>query len=510
MLELGSTISGRTRAPIARRPLFAVHPAGSYTSGVPETREDPEPLPELPPLGESDETDAEGDFSDLLRSFDGDGGLDDSESDELDAGVDIDEDGPDDPEGAEQPLDIGEIVQASDDEEGSAGDEVGPDGEVAGSLFDDGGALEMGGDDAEGTVEPENLIPEELPVLLQDEGEQEGTLNEESDELLGMGEEDPPRRAELPWLELPPTDLPECRVVRSRKGLVAAGGSGVVFIGPEGDVLRLSESLGDAVTGLLVDADARSVLACTERGALYRLLGPDAAPESLAAFREVLALDREKALSLSLAGPTPSSRPAALLHVSAGGGVLLESTDRGVTWRKVDLGGQVLAVSTGAPPYCLVEEQDGLRLFRSEPTGAFRRLSTELTSDEHAELASDGDVVALLEPGLGVRVSADGGVSFRRAAGSARATAVTAGRLGGRPSAFTALFDAASGHTSLVWIDAASADAHVVSELSPDPELENELDEWAKVVSLAWDAEDETLWAAGVFGVRRWRRPPSA
>jgi hypothetical protein len=474
---------------------------------VPETREDPEPLPDLPSLGEGDETEAEGDFSDLLRSFEGDDGLDDSESDELDAGVELEEDDPTLTDDVELPLDVGEIVLARDEDDGASSDEVGPTGESVG-LFDDATALEVDMDDSEGTVEPEDLISEELPALVQ-EDDQEGTLNEESDELVGMGEEEPPRRAELPWLELPSVGLPESRVVRSRKGLVAVGGSGVALVTPEGDVKTMSETLGDAVTGLLVDADARSVLAGTERGKLYRLVGEDGVPDELTGFRDTLALDREKALSLSLGGPTPSSRPAALLHVTAGGGVLLESTDRGVTWRKVDLGGRVLAVSSGVPPVCLVEQQDGLRLFRSEASGAFRRLA-ELSADEHTELASEGDVVVLLEPGLGVRVSADGGVTFRRVNGSARATAVTAGRLGGRASAFMALFDAASGHTSLVWIDAASADAHIVSELTPDPELEDELDEWAKVVSIAWDADDETLWAAGLFGARRWRRPPSA
>jgi hypothetical protein len=125
-------------------------------------------------------------------------------------------------------------------------------------------------------------------------------------------------------------------------------------------------------------------------------------------------------------------------------------------------------------------------------------------------VVSDGDVFVILELGAGVRVSANGGVTFRRVAGSSRATAIAAGRLGGRLSAFAALFDAASGHTSLIWIDAASADAHIVSELSPDLDQEDDLDEWSKVASLAWDADDETLWAAGPFGLRRWRRPPSA
>jgi hypothetical protein len=476
---------------------------------VPETREDPEQLPELPPLGEGEETETPGDFSDLLRSFEGDAGLDDSESHELDAGVELEEDGPSLPEDIEQPLDVGEIVYAEDDDETSGNDEVGPAGETGG-LFDDPGSVTFDADDAEGTIEPEELIPEDLPALMQEGDDQEGTLTEETDELLGMGEEEPPRRAELSWLPLPAVDVSGGRVVRSRRGLVAVGGAGVAFIGPDGEPQTIAQSLGDTVTGLLVDPDTRSVLASTARGRLYRLLGLGGAPEELTGFCDALALERDKVVSLSLGGPTPSSLPAALLRVGAGGGVLLESTDRGATWRKVELGGRVLSISSGVPPLCLVDGQDGPRLFRSEASGAFKRLPAELTTDEQSELASDGDVVVLLEPGLGVHVSADGGATFRRVAGSARATAVTAGRLGGRASAFAALFDTASGHTSLVWIDAASADAHVVSELSPDPELEDELEDWARVASLAWDVEDETLWAVGLFGARRWRRPPSA
>jgi hypothetical protein len=462
-------------------------------------------------MGEGDETESEGDFSDLLRSFEGDAGLDDSEAEELDAGVELEEEGPPAPDDAESPLDIGEVVQARDDEDAPVTDEVGPTGEAGAGLFDDIAGMQLEDDDAEGTVEPEDLIDEDLPVLMQDADEQEGALSDEADHLLGMDDEEPPRRAERLWLEIPMAPLPDCRVVRCAKGLVAAGGSRVVFIGAEGDVTVLSEDLGDTVTGLLLDADARIALASTERGKIFRLLGASAKPEELVSFRDVLLpLDPEKPVSLSLGGPTPSTRPAALLHVSAGGGVLLESTDRGTTWRRVDLGGCVLAVSSGVPPVSVVETSDGPRLFRSEASGAFRRIGEELTASDNAELVSDNDVVALLDPGSGVRISADGGVTFRRVSGCSRATALAAGRLGGRPSAFAALFDGASGRTSLVWIDASAGDAHVVSELVPDQGLDNELDEWTKVVSLAWDASDETLWAAGAFGVRRFRRPPSA
>jgi hypothetical protein len=462
-------------------------------------------------MGEGDETESDGDFSDLLRSFDGDAGLDDSEAEELDAGVDIDEDGPSAPEDSDAPLDIGEVVQARDDDDAQVTDEEGPADEAGTGLFDDVAGTEFGADDAEGTIEPEDLVDDDLPALMQDADEQEGALSDEADHLLGMDDEEPPRRAERQWLEIPIAPLPACRVVRCAKGLVAAGGSGVVLIGAEGDVSVLTEGLGDTVTSLLLDADARMALAATERGKVFRLHASASKAEELTSFREVLLpLDPERPVSLSFGGPTPSTRPAALLHVSAGGGVLLESTDRGTTWRRVELGGCVLTVSSGVPPVCVVETSDGPRLFRSEPSGAFRRFDAELVAGDRAQLESGGDVVALLDLGSGVRVSADGGATFRRVTGCSRATAVTAGRLGGRPSAFAALFDAASGRTSLVWIDATSGDANVVAELSSDQDLDEDLDDWTQVASLAWDAADETLWAAGAFGVRRFRRPPSA
>jgi hypothetical protein len=479
---------------------------------VPNTREDADQLPELPPLGDSDETLPEGDLSELLRSFDAaDEGLDDSTAEELDAGVTIEEEGPAPVEEGELTLDVGEVVHMRDDDESGATDELGPAGEPTGSAFDDGGALELDGDDAEGTLEPEDLIPEDLPNLSVAEGDdQEGALSEEADVLLGMSEEEPPRRAELPWLELPPVDSADRSVVRCEKGVVLAGGTGVLSVRGEGEVETLVASLGDTVTGLFLDPDAGVTLASTEPGRLFRLPA-GALPEELTSFRAVHALDPARRLTLVLGGPTRSSRPAVLLHVSAGGGVLLESTDRGATFRQVDLGGRVVSLSCGVPPVCAVETEQGTLLLRSEASGAFRSVGGDIAIEDGARLVSDGDILAVLELGAGVRVSADGGVTFRRVAGSSRATAIAAGRLGGRLSAFAALFDAASGHTSLIWIDAATADAHVVSELSPDLDREDdELDEWSRVSSLAWDANDETLWAAGPFGLRRWRRPPSA
>lgn len=480
---------------------------------MPDAREDADPLPELPPLGESDETLPEGDVSELLRSFDAsDQGLDDANAEELDAGVTIEEDGPTPAEEGEQfALDVGEVVHMADEDAADTTDEFGPAGEPTGSGFDDDTSIELGDDDAEGALEPEDLISENLPSFsVADGDDQEGVLSEEADVLLGMGEEEPPRRAELAWLDLPPVDSTGRGVVLCEKGVVLAGGTGVLSVRGEGEVRTLVESLGEPVTGLFLDADGSVVLACTQSGRLFRISGLGAFPEELTSFRAEHSFDPAMHLVLALGGPTRSSRPAALLQLSERGGLLLESTDRGTTFRQVDLGGPVVCLSSGVPPVCVVETERGTRLFRSEASGAFRPVGGDITLEEDARIVSDGDVVVILDPGVGVRVSSDAGLTFRRVVGSSRATAVAAGRLGGRLSAFASLFDIASGHTSLIWIDAGSADAHVVAELSPDLDQDDDLDDWSRISSLAWDAGDETLWAAGPFGLRRWRRPPSA
>src|SRR6185295_1284223 len=98
----------------------------------------------------------------------------------------------------------------------------------------------------EGTLEPDELIPEDLPNLSVAEGDDlEGALSEEADVLLGMGEEEPPRRAELPWLELPPVDSADRSIVRCGKNVVLAAGMGVLSVRGEGEIETLAESLDD-------------------------------------------------------------------------------------------------------------------------------------------------------------------------------------------------------------------------------------------------------------------------
>src|SRR5205823_4303355 len=132
-----------------RKPLFAVHGTRSYTRRVSEASDETEPLQDPPPVGDVEEPAGSGDFTELLHSFEGDSDLDDSVSEELDAGVSLGED--ELPVGDEVGplLDIGEMVQSREDEDPSGVDELGPAGEPALGLFEDASASEFDDDDAE-------------------------------------------------------------------------------------------------------------------------------------------------------------------------------------------------------------------------------------------------------------------------------------------------------------------------------------------------------------------------
>jgi hypothetical protein len=150
---------------------------------------------------------------------------------------------------------------------------------------------------------------------------------------------------------------------------------------------------------------------------------------------------------------------------------------------------------------------------RSESSGGFRVVAepcpVDSESAEGAQLATDGEVVALLggREGEGIHVSADGGATFRRAMSTRSATAVTAGRLGGRPCAFAALYAPASGRATLCWIDATTGESLAIGHLDGDADEDGDP---VRVTSLAWDPATETLWAGTPSGLRRFRRPASA
>jgi hypothetical protein len=478
---------------------------------VPRKRNDPEPLPELEPLVEDEEPAADRELPDLLTAFDEEEDLDDSAASELDSGIAmadeedawVDRDGPS--------LDVGQLLDGRGDDETSdpGRDDLGPLEEGGGPLGDETEQSALD-DDAEGTEREEAPLFGELPALRTEPGDElEGSALDETDELTGSNAEEPPGDAELPWLEARTPWGSPCQVARRAGERLVGAGSDVLMIDEADAVVKLAVEAGETVTDIVEEADGRTVLYTTLSGELFRVGAGSITAERLTSWRAACPKDPVPALALSVGGPTPSSLPATLLHAAAGGGVLLESTDHGTTWRRVDLGGRVAALSSGVPPLCLVETKEGMLLFRSEPSGGFSASSGEWPIEaEQIGIAGDGNVVVALDPGRGVHVSPDGGLTFRRVRGTAGASAVTAGRLGARPSAFAALFDPACGRTALAWIDATTSDAFVVAHFGSESDEED--DDWARVTSLAWDPHAETLWAAGAFGLRRWRRPPSA
>jgi hypothetical protein len=477
--------------------------------------DDRPPLLEEDPLGNGLEEEAgegakDGEFDELLPDLPSDPDLDDANASELESGVELDEDEDDESNAEESHLDVGNIL---DDDDAIAagsvdGDEAGPSDDVLGNDIGS-----FASDDGDESVDPreslDDLIDEaSLPRIETDESEESG-LGDALFETVIISDEEPPRRADLMWGEMPlaHAEAPRTVVRKTTSGAAACGGD-VVVIDDGGARRVLARHVPGGVRSAVVDEAAETLLYATNSGALFRVALSAESPEALVAYHDALgslAVEPE----LSLGGPTPSARPAVLLHVGGAARTLLESTDHGTTWRRVELRGSVLALSTGSPPSCLVATERGARLYRSGSSGGFSAVGPVWPPDtEVPELASSGDVLVAHEVGSFLRVSADGGVTFRPVPGTSNATAITAGRLGQRPWAFAALFDPASGRAAIVSIDAASAEAAVIAHLEPDGD--EEMEDAYRAVSLSWDESTETLYVAGEFGLTRFRRPPSA
>lgn len=471
-----------------------------------------------PPPGQTgpsvDDDEPLDDAFELALALEEEGNLDDSVASDLDHGIDVAGEDPSAGDGDEPSLDVGlaGFQPDLDETEGEGeGDEAGPVGESAAS--DVGQEEEFDGDETEGGSDRlDEFVPSELPSLDTEAGETDAGPADEPIELaIGEEDEDAPRPAELAWAEVAlPVAIPPCSaVVVNRSALdILAGGTEVFTVDDAGARRTLAANLGDSVTSLVPGVEPGTVLFTTRSGELWRCAPGKSMPEQVVAFREESQVDSLRAPEIVLGGPTPSQRPAILLHVKDSGGTLLESTDYGTTWRRVELGGMVMSLSIGSPPLCLVDTGRALRFFLSEPSGGFSPVGTPYSGETDAlVMASQEDASVLLSPGHGVSVSASRGAAFKTVLGCSHATAVTAGRLGTRLSAFAALFDAASGRATLVWIDAVSAEAFAVATVEPS---DDDDDDFCRVESLAWDPHTETLWAGGLFGMRRFRRPPSA
>jgi hypothetical protein len=485
---------------------------------VPEnTDDDPEhhrdrddPLPDALPVSgtepgviETDDSD-EPDFSNLLRNFEDAADLDDQVASEVDTGIEVGET-PDLPEDMDQPLlDVGETVEPPPEAKivVAEGDEFGPRDDPAVSDAVESLPETVHGDDDEG-VSGDDVETAELGALDSNAEDDEAAPAPPDDVIVSL-EDDPPGPAALPWLDVDVASSPVRTVVASHRGKVISAGTDVSELDEAGVRKTLIQSVGSTVTSLLCTPDG-SVFYTTREGELFRI--DSRGSECIAGWIEALDL-KQPAYALELGGMTPSSRPAMLLRVGSGRKELLESTDYGSTFRRVDLGGQILAVSSGSPPVCLVKGDRSIRVVRSESTGGFTSTGATLRGDaKNLVVVAHADVVAVLDPGRGVQVSADGGRSLRHVEGSARATAVAAGLVAGRPIVFAALFNPATETAKIALMDAASAEAVVVAGIDPD---DNDDGDFSRVTSLAWNEYTETLWGAGAFGLRCWRRPPSA
>lgn len=497
-------------------PRFAVQRGRSYSiCVVPENTDDPErrnngddvPDEAFPIQGSDEEApaEAEGDFSNLLRNFEDAADLDDQVAADIDPGVDI-TDTPELPEDVDPALlDIGETIEPPSEFHGlvAEADDFGPTDDVAGADAIEPLPDPTEGDDHDGTT-GDDIETTDLGEVAPEHEEEEAVPHAPGDDIGVTLDEDPPGPAVRPWLDIAVAPCPSRTVVASQGGGILAAGSDVSVFDESGNSTKLVPEVASLVTSVLRLPDG-ALFYTTLRGQLFRIDSRE--PECITAWTDVFDL-KQPALALELGGMTPSSRPAMLLRVGNERKELLESTDNGCTFRRVDLGGQILAVSSGSPPVCLVKSDRAVRVLRSEPSGGFALTGATLRGDAKGPLvAAHGDVIAVLDPGRGVQVSADGGRSLRTVAGLASATAIAAGIVGGRPIVFAALFNSATETAKIACVDAASGDATTIAGVDVG---DNEEGDHARVVSLAWNEHTETLWGAGAFGLRCWRRPPSA
>lgn len=461
------------------------------------------------PAGTPEEEDIVGgssDYTELLHGFDEEGGLDDSVGTDLESGISVAEIADDPAAGHEEPelLDVGDPLGESLDSDRAAdgGDDAGPflDDDFFATLDD----VPPDDDGSEGVREETNdWASGELPPLDAN-AEPDDAAHPDHSDYPFLPTLELPDLAERPWLPVPlmsPTG-PRSVVIQAGARTIAAGDD-LVGVGDDGSVESVTAKLESRVAGVVACPGGDAVLLATEAGVLLRaeLQGPRTTP--VLAWRDA-SVGTDLPPVLSLGGPTPSARPALLLHV-AGADALLESTDGGVTFRRVDLGGPVHVLGTGTPPLCVVDSREGPKLMRSEASGGFTAAGKTWSREQGAAaLHSEGRAAVLIDSFQNVHVSDDAGVTFRPAAHCAAATTAIASYWNGRPCAFAALLGPDQIDVTIAWIDASTGDALTIARIPADEE------DSMRVESLAWDAETGTLWAAGAFGLRRFRSPPSA
>ena len=440
-----------------------------------------------------------------------DGGNDDEEASDLVVGEGIDVLG--EAEGDNDPieLDLGTLVRFDDargplDDDNDSGFEVDPAIGLAlpeALLPDDGSE---GLDDGAITVDESKF-----PALELDDGS-EGVAAEREISLGSANDEAPIPLAACPWqLVRPMASLEACHVLVTTQDQVAFGSSDLLWFQSDTHIpLRVAVDGTTLADVALLGAEQDIALASTQSGQLFRRARFASQAEQLTRFRETLRLAPGSRTQISFGGCLSTRGGRTLLWTRDG--TLLDVLDSGDRFEQVALDGKVLAVARESATALVAR---GTAHFLVQLDGmAERRLS--LAPQRFAQgstplLATAHGSVALAARGQALLVSADGGTAFRHVAGSGSISSLAGAELAEGPRFFAALYRETSDQSEILLVDPERAEAEIIARLdvahdhSPSDAIDR--GEWAKVSSLSWHAPSGCLWAAGGFGVVRFKKP---
>jgi hypothetical protein len=411
-------------------------------------------------------------------------------------------------------IDIGRLLEVdSDDEGGSPAEDtlfnVDPASGLA--LPDELGAF----DDAEGVLDATVVVDESALPELDTDDASEG-IRSEPEFTLGAGsDEEPAPIARELWIPTEPlTRLEACGSLAIGGAELVAGSSDLLWFHANMDApLRVAACGSSIASVVLVGATHEIAVAATRTGQLLRRGRYASQAEPLLRFRELGSSAPGTRLGLSLSRPRDFPQDSFLLATESG--LLLESSDAGEHFERLEPGGRVLALAATAATALVANGRDRslARLAADRLDFDLHRLTGRALSVARGAkpiLTQCDDVVALATPEHALVVSNDGGQTFQSVPGTAGATAITSGRYGDRTCVWATLYREADDRSELLQIDPALATALCVARLeSPPAEHVDPSDrsEWARVAALEWHVETHTLWAVGGFGVVRFAPP---
>lgn len=478
-----------------------------------DPNDDTEELEELPALDPSPDEEREGpddsELTPLLTPLEEDVDLDEGRPEpDVDLGVEVPEEPAELDEGHEVVLDIQSLLSLADeddhdqDADGSGPEQLDPAADLSDVDEPIVGSLE------EGTDEPlEDLVSDDLPELDADEP---GGMIDEASWLSSdaLRDEDLPKPSERPFtITRVDSTLTELEALALAGGRLWVGGQELCSFERDGSARRTE--LGVHVLGLT--ALGQGVVALTPAG-LLEAVTPGGEVRRLAGFRQALGLASDAPAALAV-GCLRGTDGDALL-VAAGESRIAVSRDGGASFQGSEVGGRVVAVSSGAPTRLVVQGAEGPALLESAAEGLRRILldaeAEEAVCGELPLLGSLGDVVALASRDRGLALSADGGRSFGRVVGCLHATALELGTRDGRPRAWLAVFIESEERSLVIEVDVATRSAEIVAELTGAEDVAPSDGEDGRVCALAWDADHGRLWAAGEGGLFRLDAPPSS